>query len=131
MPFYIAIVKTKGEFINVVAKMLFTGVMIDTVQPTFHYRPYTFNAISCHASADVFASAVVGFVVEKYTADPPVAAMFIRVQHRTDFDILMDGLAQGVAVGIGNWLGNGAAPALTHAEYGSLTDCAAPGPELF
>ena len=48
MPLYVPFVEPEGKFINVAAKVLFAGVMIDADQATFENRENALDAVCCH-----------------------------------------------------------------------------------
>lgn len=83
MPGHVAVIEAERELVNVAAKMLRAGVVINADQPALHDREHGLDAIRSHAVADVFAVAVIdGVVVEKQTADASVGKMLVGVQRR-------------------------------------------------
>lgn len=56
---HVAIVQPKRKFIDVAAKMLGTGVVINADQPALHDRKNGLDAVGRNTGSDVFALAVI------------------------------------------------------------------------
>lgn len=124
----VALVQSEGKLVEVAPRMLAAGVVINANDAAFHDRENAFDAVRCDVAAHVFARRVVDRIVaEEQPADAIVDSRIVRVEHRTDFDIRMDGLAHGVHAGVGDGSREGSPAALTHTEHSGLTHCAAPG----
>jgi hypothetical protein len=75
-------IESECELINVAAKVLLAGVMVDADQAAFHDREYALDAIGGHAVASVFAFAVVDtLVAEEQSAHRVIYRRFVGVQH--------------------------------------------------
>jgi hypothetical protein len=53
VPFHVAIVQAKGEFVNVAMQMLRAGMMVDAVHPALHHRPNRLNRVRVHVAPAV------------------------------------------------------------------------------
>lgn len=128
----VAVVQSERELVNVPAKVLSAGVVVDTDNAALHDSKHALNAIGGHVAAHELAAAVVDRLMAKeQAADAFVGRRLVGMQRRADRNLRMDRAVHSVHIDIANRLGYGFAATLTHAEHGSLTDCAAPGLEFF
>jgi hypothetical protein len=117
----VALVQPERKFIDVPAKVLRAGVMVDANQAALEDRENGLDAVRGHAVADVFASRVIDrVVVEEQAADPGVGQMLVGVQGRSDRDVLHDDVRDRPGVrGVDlHRLGATALAAFLHAQNG-------------
>lgn len=132
VPLAVSIVEPKCELVDVSAKMLAAGVVVDAENAALHDSEYALDAVGGHVATHKLAATVVdGRVAEEQATDAVIGRCLIGMQRRANRNARMDRAVYCIHIDIGNRLGNRLAAALTHAEHGSLTDCAAPGVEFF
>ena len=128
---YVAFVQPKRKFVNVSAKMLFAGVVVDANNPALHDRENALDAISGHVIADVFAAAVVdGFVFEKQSIKAAIDGGLVSVERRANSDVLVDFRVKRRHVGVIDRHSLHAAFALAHRHDGGFSNSSATGLEL-
>src|SRR5580704_5655167 len=121
--FDVAFVEPEGELVNVAAKMLRAGVVIDADQPALENRKDALNAVRGDASAGELAERMVHCVVaEEQPAKIAIGSRFVGVQDRADFSILHDNVLDCLRFRVGQLERLGSAAALAHAKHGRLTD---------
>jgi hypothetical protein len=127
----VALVQPEGKLINVPAKMLWAGVMVDADQAALENREDTLDAVGSYATANELALAVIdGIVSKEQTIETEVPSGFVGMDSRTDFNPFMDfSLDRGDAcVGDGGY--NRSPAPLTHSKNRGLADTSASGMEL-
>jgi len=71
---HVAVIQAEGELVDVAAKVLAAGVVIDANDAPFHDRENAFNAVRGDVATHVFARSVVDRIMaEEQSADPGVA----------------------------------------------------------
>jgi hypothetical protein len=128
---HVPFVEAEGEFINVAAKMLFAGVMVDANQPALHDRENALRAVRGHAVADELAFTVIDrFVFKEHTADSCICSGLVGMQDRSDFHMPMNFGLDGSRVRVRNRRCDGPAASLAHPKNRGLADSAAAGLEF-
>jgi hypothetical protein len=129
--FYIAVVQTEREFINIASQMLFTGMVIDAMQAAFQDGPNTLNTVGPDPVPDVLTVFMVyGSEFIEQAIKSTIDSRLIGVQRRTYINAGMDSIVQNARVDIGDRHCNGPSATLPHAEHGGFPDSAAPGLEF-
>src|SRR5579864_100358 len=127
MALHVALVQSEGELVDVAAKVLVAGVVVDAVQSALEDRPHGFNAVRMDAIADVLACAVVDRLApEEQATQATVASVFVAVDHAAGLDVRVDRPVQVGRINVLDRHGDGATAALTHSEDGGLSHSAAP-----
>lgn len=122
----VAFVQPEREFINITAKMLAAGVMVDTDQTALENGEDAFNSVRGNGTAHIFTGAVIDRFVPKGTGfDPVICPGFVCIEHRTGFDALRDRVLDSGFVGVGDRNRNRPAPALAHTKNSRLADSSA------
>jgi hypothetical protein len=131
MVLHIAFVEPEGELIDIAAKVLRAGVVVDANQATLENSEHTFNPVRGHIVANIFARAVVDRGVFKTrTLDADICASFIGVQDRAGFNVLVDSGLDRLFVVVRNRHADGATATFAHSEDGSFANRAASRLEL-
>ena len=131
VPFHVAIVQAKSEFVNVAMQMFRAGVMVDAVHPALHNRPNTLNRVRVHIASAVLPGAVVhGVVTEKETTYSSVAGRFIGHKLSADFDVIQYRTLQALFIGVRDGISDGPTAALPESDNGSLAHRTATGAEF-
>src|SRR5260370_40523851 len=95
MPLDMALVEPERELVNVAAKMLRTGVVIDANQAALQNRENALDAVGRYVVADELGSTVVdGFVIEEQAGEAAVAGEVVSTQRRVGTDGLRMGPGQ-------------------------------------
>jgi hypothetical protein len=103
--------------------MLLAGMVIDTDQAALENCEHAFDAVGCHAVANIFALTVIdGVVIEGQASDTNIGASFVRVNGRTDLDVLQDRVLDCLRVRAADRHGDGTTAALAHAENWRLAE---------
>lgn len=131
MPFYVPIVQPEGKFIDVPAKVLLAGMVIDAMNAALQDRPHALNAIRADCTSDVFLGAVIDcFMAKEQPAQGVIACVFIGVNLRPWLNVGVDHFVNGRPVRVVNRHGDGMAATFPDAQDGRLSDRSAPLPEL-
>jgi hypothetical protein len=132
MVLHIAFVETEGELIDIAAKMLRAGVVVDTNQAALQNCEHAFNPVRGDIIADIFASAMIDrFVAERKSLDAVISAGLVRVEHRTRFDVFGYCRLDGCLVSLADRHRDDLTAALPHSEHCGLADRSASGLEFF
>jgi hypothetical protein len=124
---YVPFVQSEGKFIDVAAKMLRAGVVVDADQAALENRENAFDPVSGDIAADELARFMIDrFMLESQGAEAVIRASFIRVNCGTDFDLPNDCSLNRSLIGASDRLGDDPAPALTHSQDRCLANRAPP-----
>src|SRR6185437_2976832 len=116
VPLNVAFVESKRELVCVAMNVLGASVMIDAVQAALHHRPNAFNAVGRDAIADVLTVSVVDRRVKEILAELVITGVFVGIDNRTHFHVVVNFTAQRRMARILNRHGLCFAAALPHAE---------------
>ena len=123
----VSFVQPERELLNVAVKVLRAGRMVHADDSAFQDRPDCLNRVSVNDPLRVLTSAVIDAIgAEEKPIQIGVGWGFVRVDRRAHFNLLVDLLLNRMQGAIRNYFGACAPAALPHAEYGGLTDSAAP-----
>ena len=128
---HVSFIEAEGEFVNIAAKMLFAGVVINADQTAFENCENAFNAVRGHGVADKLSFAVIdGIMIEKHAADASICPGFVGMQGRADFHMPINFGLDRSGVRVRNCLGDSPAATFAYPENCGLADCATAGLEL-
>jgi hypothetical protein len=83
VPLKVSVIEPEGEIINVAAKVLLAGVMINADEAVLNDSENALNAVRRHVTADKFAFIVVdGILAEEHTADASVSCDLDKAPRR-------------------------------------------------
>src|SRR5260370_15992915 len=100
MPLDMALVEPERELVNVAAKMLRTGVVIDANQAALQNRENALDAVGRYVVADELGSTVVdGFVIEEQAGEAAIAVELLSIQPQARLDVLMNDPVNGGLIG--------------------------------
>jgi hypothetical protein len=90
MMLYVPFVQAEGKFIDVAAKVLRAGVVIDADQPALENRENALNSVGGHIVSNIFANIFAGTMIDSIMAEARVVnaricASFIGMQDRSRF----------------------------------------------
>jgi hypothetical protein len=124
--FHVAEIQPKRELIDVAVKMLLARVMIDAMQAAFENRPDAFNGVRSSQSTPIFAVEVVyRFVGEEKPVKAAIRSVFVGIECRANFNIVVNRLLNSWKIGVFNRHGDCSAIALTQSKNRLFTDRAA------
>jgi hypothetical protein len=122
MNFDVAFVQPERKFVNVSAKMLLAGMVVNADDPALENRENALNAVRRDIIADIFTSAVIDRIVIECGADARIRAGFVRVQGRTCLNMLMYGGLDGFPIGAADRHRYSASTTLAHSKNRRLAD---------
>jgi len=128
---YVPLVQPKRELIDVPAKMLGGGMMINPMQATLENCPNRFDAVRVGRSARILASRMIdGFVFVKQSIQIGENRVVVRVQLGTDFNAFKD-LPLNRLDGADLYdLGSCTSAAFAHSKHGSFANRTTSGAEF-
>src|SRR6202035_4985845 len=111
----VSFIEPESELINIAAKMLWAGMMINTMQSAFENRKNAFNPICSDIVANEFPRFMIDrFMLESQHIEAIICASLIRINRRTSFHSPNDCSLNRSLIIAGDGLGDDTAPALAH-----------------
>jgi len=127
----VTLVQPEGELIDVPAKMLRAGVMVDSDETALKDRENALDAVRGYAAANELTLSVIdGAMLKEQAIEAVIRSGFVGVDSRTDFNPVMDFALDRADARIGYGRHNRASTPLAHSENRSLADTPTPGVEL-
>jgi hypothetical protein len=126
---HIRFVEAERNFVNEALKVLRAGVVANAIQTALENGQNALNPFCSEVNADILARAMIdGVVIE--TGEPLIDVRIVGVDSGACLDVSRNRGSDGRRVHVVNRTSDHFSAALTHAEYGGLSDRAITGVEF-